>query len=298
MSSKKTLRLIGLGMFIIAIVFAVVALTHPEMGGIFYIGKYAVRAEHWVVAYILYAMMMVAFFALSFTKRTVIVAVNIVFSLLVLVGNCFYQAMGMSYPIKLICSGGFMLMGIVNLVYAICKKCANMKLMVLMAIGMIFAFLGDFAINQEFVSGVIFFALGHVFFVINFWLYRKITKIDIIISVVWGILAVGFILFCPYFAFDPPMFKYICAAYAAIISVMVGKALGNGLVEKNIYTMIIALGSVLFFFSDVALVLAWFSVLEMKWLSNLCMALYYPALVLMGWSMIRYVRIHPAVSKE
>ena len=191
-----------------------------------------------------------------------------------------------------------MLMGIVNLVYAIYKKCANMKLMVLMAIGMIFAFLGDFAINQEFVSGVIFFALGHVFFVINFWLYRKITKIDIIISVVWGILAVGFILFCPYFAFDPPMFKYICAAYAAIISVMVGKALGNGLVEKNIYTMIIALGSVLFFFSDVALVLAWFSVLEMKWLSNLCMALYYPALVLMGWSMIRYVRIHPAVSKE
>ena len=204
----------------------------------------------------------------------------------------------MAYPIKLICSGGFMLMGIINLIYAIKAKCRKISLMVLMAVGMIFAFLGDFAINQEFVSGVVFFALGHVFFVINFWLYRKITKLDVVISVIWGILAVGFILFCPYFVFEPAAFKYICATYAAIISVMVGKALGNALVEKNIYTILIGVGSVCFFFSDVALVLAWFSTLEAKWLSNLCMGLYYPALVMLGWSMIRYVHNHPAITKE
>ena len=159
MSSKKTLRLISLGMFIIAAIFVVVALTHPEMGGVFYIGKFQVNSSHWQVCYILYAMVMVAFFVMSFTKLGTIVATNIALTLLVLVGNYFYQKMDLTYPIKLVCSGGFMLMGIINLIYALKQKSKNIKLMVIMALGMIFAFGGDFAINQEFVSGVIFFAL-------------------------------------------------------------------------------------------------------------------------------------------
>ena len=68
MSSKKTLRLISLGMFIVAAIFVGVALTHPEMGETFYIGKFAVNASHWLVAYILYAMVMVAFFCIVIYK--------------------------------------------------------------------------------------------------------------------------------------------------------------------------------------------------------------------------------------
>ena len=207
MSSKKTLRLISLGMFIIAAIFVVVALTHPEMGGTFYIGKFEVNASHWQVCYILYAMIMIALLVMSFTKLSVIVATNSALTLLVLVGSCFYQYMNQTYPIKLVCSGGFMLMGIVNLIYAIKIKCANIKLMAIMAIGMIFAFGGDFAINQEFVSGAVLFALGHVFFVIAFLVYRKIEKIDIVISILWGIMAVGFIMFFPYFVFEPAAFQ-------------------------------------------------------------------------------------------
>lgn len=289
MSSKKHLRCISLGLVIIAAIYVMIARIFPEITNSFYIGKYEMNVSHFQVTYILYAMVTVAFLVMSFTKLSVIVGTNIALTLIVLVGNYFYQDMGMAYPIKLICSGAFMLMGIVNLIYAIKCKCKNLKLMVVMAIGLIFAFLGDFAINQEFVSGVVFFALGHIFFVVTYLMYRKITKIDVAISVVWGILAVGFILFCPYFAFDPPVFQYICAAYALIISVMVGKSLGNAIVEKSFYTIVIGIASVLFFFSDVALVLAWFSVLEGRWLSNLCMALYYPALVMLGWSMIIYI---------
>ena len=235
---------------------------------------------------------------MSFTKLGTIVATNIVLTLLVLVGNYFYQKMDLTYPIKLVCSGGFMLMGIINLIYALKQKSKNIKLMAIMALGMIFAFGGDFAINQEFVSGVIFFALGHVFFVIAYLMYRKIEKMDVIISVGWGIMAVGFVLLCPYFVFDPPAFQYICAAYAAVISVMVGKSLGNAIKEKSFYTILIATASVLFFFSDVALVLAWFSVLEGRWLSYLCMGLYYPALVMLGWSMLIYIRKHRITKEE
>lgn len=298
MSSKKTLRLISLGMFIIAAVFVAVALSHPEMGGVFYIGKFQVNASHWQVCYNLYAIIMVAFLVMSFTKVSTIVAINIALTLLVLVGNVFYQSMAMTYPIKLVCSGGFMLMGIVNLIYALKTKCKRVILMVIMGIGMIFAFGGDFAINQEFVSGVISFALGHIFFVIAYLMYRKISKIDIIISILWGIMAVVFILFCPYFVFRPEVFKYLCATYAAIISVMVGKSLGNAIVEKSFYTILIAVASVLFFFSDVALVLAWFSILEQEWLGYLCMALYYPALVLLGWSMLIYIYNNKKVIEE
>ena len=286
MSSKKTLRVISLGMLVVAVIFLAIVLTHPEMGNTFYIGKFEVNSSHWEVFYILYAIIMVAFFVMSFTRLSTIVAINIALSLLVLVGNYFYQKMDLTYPIKLVCSGGFMLMGIINFVHAVKEKFKNIKLMAIMALGMIFAFGGDFAINQEFVSGVIFFALGHVFFVIVYLMYRKLEKIDIIISVVWGIMAVGFVLFCPYFRFDPPAFQYICAAYAAIISVMVGKSLGNAIAERSFYTILIATASVFFFFSDVALVLAWFSVLEGRWLSYLCMGLYYPALVMLGWSML------------
>lgn len=298
MSSKKTLRFISLGMLIVAVIFLAVAFTHPEMGSVFYIGKFEVNSAHWRVAYILYIMVMVAYFVMSFTKLSTIVATNIALSLLVLVGNYFYQSMNLTYPIKLICSGGFMLMGIINFIYALKAKCKNIKLMAIMALGLIFAFGGDFAINQDFVSGVILFALGHVFFVIAYLMYCKITKVDIVISVLWGIMAVGLIMFCPLFVFEPPVFQYICAAYAAIISVMVGKSLGNAIGEKSPYTILIAIASVLFFFSDVSLVFAWFSIIEGRWLSYLCMGLYYPALVMLGWSMLVYIDKHKIVNKQ
>ncbi len=289
MSSKKILRGISLVMFVIAAIYVGIAITHPEMGNSFYIGKFQVHAGHWLIAYLMYIIVMVALFVMSFTKLSVIIAVNIAMTLLVLGGNVFYQMMGMAYPIKLICSGGFMLMGIMNLLYAMKTKCKNLKLMVIMAIAMIFAFLGDFAINQEFVSGVIFFALGHVFFVVAFLLYRKITKPDIVISSIWGVISVALILLCPLFVFEPSFFRYISAVYAGIISLMVGKALGNAIAEKSFYTKVIGVGSLLFYFSDVSLVFAWFSVIEERWISHLCMALYYPALVLMGWSMVIYI---------
>ena len=79
---------------------------------------------------------------------------------------------------------------------------------------------------------------------------------------------------------------------------MVGKSLGNAIVEKSFYTILIAVASVLFFFSDVALVLAWFSVLEQEWLGYLCMALYYPALVMLGWSMLIYIHSNKKVIEE
>lgn len=75
-----------------------------------------------------------------------------------------------------------------------------------------------------------------------------------------------------------------------IISVMVAKSLGNAVREKDVFTGMIAIGSVLFFVSDMMLLLAWFSTIEGRWTSNVCMAAYYPALCLLAGSMVVYLK--------
>ena len=215
--------------------------------------------------------------------------INIVISIMVFIGNYFYQSLGFSYPLKIMCSGGFALMGIINMAYAY-KRFENKKVLIFMTLGLIFAFLGDVAINPNFILGVIFFASGHVFFVVAYLAYKKLEKLDMIICAALGCFAVGFILFFPYIVFDVPALKYVVLVYAVIISMMVGKSVGNALRDKSVFTGMIVAGSVLFFISDMMLLLAWFSSIEGRWTSNVCMAAYYPGLCLLAGSMVAYVK--------
>ena len=215
--------------------------------------------------------------------------INILITVAVFIGNYFYQSLGFNYTLKIICSSGFALMGIINMLYA-WKRIANKKVLSFMTLGLIFAFLGDVAINPNFVLGVIFFALGHVFFVAAYLIYKKLEKMDIFLCGALGLFAVGFILVFPYIVFDVAVLKYVVLAYAVIISAMVGKSVGNAVREKGIFTAMIAVGSVLFFISDMMLLLAWFSTIEGRWTSNVCMAAYYPALCLLAGSMVVYMK--------
>ena len=215
--------------------------------------------------------------------------VNVIITIAVFVGNYFYQSLGFSYPIKIMCSSGFAIMGIVNMLYAR-KVLENKKTMTFMTLGLVFAFLGDVAINPNFILGVIFFALGHVFFVVAYLSYRELEKIDVILSGALATFAIGFILIFPYILFNVEALKYVVLAYAAIISMMVGKSVGNAIKDKSMFTGMIAIGSILFFISDMMLLLAWFSTIEGRWTSNVCMAAYYPALCLLAGSMVVYMK--------
>ena len=64
--SKKILRIISVVMFIIAVLFLSIALTHPEFGTVFYIGSLRIDAAIWRVFYLIYAVVMVALFVASF----------------------------------------------------------------------------------------------------------------------------------------------------------------------------------------------------------------------------------------
>ena len=65
MKLKTALRLISFAMLIVAIVFLAVALTHPELGTVFYIGNMKIGAEIWRAFYAVYAVVMVALFGVS-----------------------------------------------------------------------------------------------------------------------------------------------------------------------------------------------------------------------------------------
>ena len=215
--------------------------------------------------------------------------INIAITVAVFIGNYFYQSLGFNYTLKIICSSGFAIMGVLNMLYAR-KHIEDKKVMLFMTLGLVFAFLGDVAINPNFILGVIFFALGHVFFVVSYLAYRKMDKLDIMLSVGLGTFSVGFILLFPYILFEVAVLKYVVLVYAVIISVMVGKSVGNALQDKSNFTKMIAVGSLLFFVSDMMLLLAWFSTIEGRWTSNVCMGVYYPGLCLLAGAMVVYMK--------
>ena len=65
MKLKSVLRLISFAMLIVAIIFLAVALTHPELGTVFYIGNLKVGSEIWRAFYAVYAIVMIALFGVS-----------------------------------------------------------------------------------------------------------------------------------------------------------------------------------------------------------------------------------------
>lgn len=64
--TKKTLRLISLIMFIVAVIFIVCAMSNPALGKTVYIGSFAFGAETWRVCYIIYSIVMIGLFISSF----------------------------------------------------------------------------------------------------------------------------------------------------------------------------------------------------------------------------------------
>ena len=220
-------------------------------------------------------------------KKTqkLMLTLNVCVITLICILNYFYQSNGFDFTLKCVCSGLFTALGVANLVYARKTKETHGKFYIFMALGLVFAFLGDYLIGYDFIVGAATFALGHVFFVIAYCFLQKMQKLDLTVSGALFACCLIFLLFCPLLSFDVPVFRIVCIVYALIISTMLGKAIGNFVREKNTFTGTIAAASALFFFSDLMLVFDWFIGLW-SWTDHACMGTYYPALCLLAFSMI------------
>lgn len=69
MKLKSILRSVSFFMLIIAIAFLIFALSHPQLGSVFYIGDLAIGSDIWRAFYAVYATIAVALFGVSFLVK-------------------------------------------------------------------------------------------------------------------------------------------------------------------------------------------------------------------------------------
>lgn len=208
-------------------------------------------------------------------------AANLLLMAAVFVGNYFYFTVG-GLTIKSVCSAGFALIGLVNLVYTARSK-GDLKFAVPMSVGLLLAMLGDIVISDDFILGAVLFAGGHVCYYAAQCVFMKVKKQDLLVSALLFAGAGAFLLLCPLLSFPDGTIQAMCLGYALIISLMAGKAVSDFLREKNLLTAVLAAGCVLFFFSDLMLVFDWF--MDAGRIAGvLCMSTYYPAECLLAVS--------------
>lgn len=204
---------------------------------------------------------------------------NIALMLSIALGDICYITLGGTL-VKGITSGLFVLLGLVNLTYVLLQK-RTLKFPIIMTVGLVFAMLGDILLNVEFIVGAIFFAIGHVWYFVAYSFVAKFKLSDLSYGIAIFIPSVLFILLMPIFDFNGVLMQIVCVVYALIISFMVGKALANLIAHQNCRNILLAVGSILFFFSDLMLLLNVFGDLSRAF-DVLCLATYYPAECLLG----------------
>ncbi len=215
---------------------------------------------------------------------------NILLIVLILLGDALYIYYGIytsinALWIKSVTSALFVILGAVNLFFAIKNKTSCLKFCIFLLIGLFFAMLGDIVLNLHFIGGAILFAVGHIFFFISYCFIEKVNWKDLVCGLAIFLPSVLIITLVPIFDFGNVLMEIICVIYALIISFMVGKSLSNFIIKKSLLCFLVFIGSVLFFISDLMLLLNVFGNLP-DFVDILCLLTYYPAEIMLGMSIL------------
>ena len=242
----------------------------------------------------------------SMNKQRIVSSVDIAL-LAVMLGLDFTYMFCGGTPIKAATSLCFVLIGIVNMIFAV-NIGATGKYKYIMPIALAVAMAGDVAINFDFIAGAAVFALGHVIFVVAYFFLNGFKPKDIVYAACVFVPSALVITLVPAFDFGGALLEIVCVVYALIISVMVGKALSDCVSKRSALAIVIVAGSVLFYISDLALLIQQFATLNGAGrlaMRILCLGTYYPAQFLLAFSVFVFaVRsrktggAHPASNVE
>ena len=199
--------------------------------------------------------------------------------------------------VKTLASASFVLTGMISLFYAIKHNVKNLKFTMIMVVGLFFAMLGDVLLELEFIVGALFFAVGHIFYFVAYCTLSKFTWLDLIPAACIFVPALLLLTIGPWFSFGGALMQVVCIFYALIISCMVGKAIMNFIKTKSLLSLIIMIGSILFFISDFVLVFNVFSDVS-KSFSFMCLCTYYPAECLLAISLLFADKTESLCEKE
>ena len=214
--------------------------------------------------------------------KKIIFIINIFMIILIIYHSYLYQTTGFKMHLKITCSSLAVILGIINFIY---NKQIKNKYNISICIGLLLSVLGDYFILYDFVKGALFFALGHIAFLISHHTVNKSKKLDFILTIISFLGCLIFLLTCPHETLEYLSFKIVAIVYSIIISFMFGKAISNFLYKKNKLTFIVLIASLLFFFSDIMLVTSFFYN-NLTWADNVCLTTYFSSLPLFAFSML------------
>lgn len=223
--------------------------------------------------------------------KKIVFFLNLLLIALVQISDIWYLTNGGLWR-KGLTSFGFVLLGILNLAYLIAVRRKPLRFPVILTVGLVFAMLADIVLNVNFIGGALLFAVGHVFYFVSYGMLERFCRRDILLSGVIFTAAALILTFAPMFDFGDAFMNGLCIGYALVISFMVGKAVSNVIRKPNTSNILLAAGSVLFFFSDLMLALYVFGDAP-KITDILCVVTYYPAQCILAHAMFWYRGKHP-----
>lgn len=219
-------------------------------------------------------------------KSKVMLMFNIIMPILIVAADvCYITVNCSSYITKTIASSLFVICSLVNFIVFI-KNCnKNIKFYAtFMLIGTIFSMMGDIFLIDYFMIGAILFAVGHILYLISYMFLQKFSIKDLIVWLILCGVCACVILIPDIYNFDG--LKPLIVAYSFIISGMLAKSFNNLIFNKkhnNLQFLLLFIGSLMFFLSDLMLLLYNFAFGSFVF-DVLCLSLYYPALAVLSTS--------------
>ena len=186
--------------------------------------------------------------------------------------------------LKGVTSSWFVLLGLTNVIYAYKSKCTNKKFIILMFIGLFFGMLADVLLGISFIFGVLFFALGHALYLTAYYTIQPFSKNEWYFIIPLSCLSTFIVIGTPFIVIEETFLKIALIGYGIIISTMLAKAICNYRTHRSIGFLLIVIGSILFYFSDIMLAIDMFGTpSRLLWI--LCSYSYWPAQTLLAHSL-------------
>jgi hypothetical protein len=186
--------------------------------------------------------------------------------------------------LKGVTSSWFVLLGAVNLWSARKAEGKRLRFFLLMEAGLFCGMCADVLLGVAFFAGVGVFALGHVLYLVAFYTLEKFSRQDLWIIAPLAAVSMFVVTGTPWITVADPVLQKLLLGYAVIISAMLGKAISNLIRHPGPARWLLAIGSVMFWFSDLMLAIDMFGqASRLTWI--LCSYTYWPAQNLLAHSL-------------
>ena len=186
--------------------------------------------------------------------------------------------------LKGVTSAWFVLLGGVNLWAARKLQWKQLRFYVLVEAGLLCGMCADVLLGVDFFVGIGVFALGHVLYLIAFYSLEKVCFRDLWIIGPLTAISVFVVIGTPWICVTDPILRKLLLGYAVIIAAMLGKAISNLISSPSPYRWLLALGGLLFWFSDLMLAIDIFGQpSRLTWI--LCSYTYWPAQTIIAHSL-------------